>query len=273
MSNPNAAQAQYAYQVCPIFLTGGIAGSLAGGTIPIISLLNPGAFPSGILSGAGPDFDLGDSFANFHPDPGSSLQNYELGRYPFANQITAANAIITEPLNVSITMIVAFKPGNANVANRQQVMTALKQTLDQHALAGGTYVVNTVSYPYQNAILRDLRDSSSGEVVFPQWRWVWNFEIPLISLQDANNVIQNYNALMGRMSNGQLVTPDANGNINWSGVGNTTGNSGLGVAPDLIPASTGSTSLGSLPAVTSNNTDAAAPATGTGAFSLPTPSL
>jgi hypothetical protein len=244
MTNPAASQIQYTYVTCPIFLTGGIAGSLEGGTIPIISLLNPGAFPSGLGSVSGPDFDLDDAFAQFHAMPGASLQNYDLGRYPFANQVTAANAIITEPLNISMTMIVAFKPGNSNVSNRQSVMTSLKQTLDQHALAGGTYVVNTVSYPYQNAILKGLHDSSSAEVEIPQWRWVWDFEIPLISLEDANNVVQRYSNLMGRMSSGQVVQPNASGSITWSGTAPTVGNPASGASSILIPSASSAPTLG-----------------------------
>ena len=271
--NPVSAEYQYQYQVCPIFLSGGIAGSLGGGVVPIISLLNSGAFPSGLTGTAGPDFDLGDSLANFHPDPGSTLQNYEIGHYPFANQVTAGNAIITEPLNVSITMIVVFREGAASVPNRQAVMTSLKQTLDAHALAGGTYIVNTVSYPYENALLRTLRDSSDGSLEIPQWRWVWDFEIPLITLQDAANVAQRYNNLMTQMANGQVVQPDANGSINWSGISPTVGNPGSTAAPYLIPSSGSSPLLGSTPAVTSGASDAAALATGSGAFAIPNATL
>lgn len=251
--NPASAQIQYQYQTCPIFLTGGIAGGIDGGTLPIISLLNPGAFPSGITGLAGPNFDLGDSFANFHANPGSSLQKYELGRYPFANQVTAANAIITEPLNISLTMIVVFQPGNSNVANRQSIMTSLKQTLDAHALAGGTYTVLTISYPYVNAILRDLVDASDATMEIPQWRYQWDFEIPLISIADAQNIAQNYNNLMGRVASGQVVQPGADGSITWSGTQPTIGNPGSTAAPSVIPATQAAPTLGGTPNVTTIN--------------------
>lgn len=245
--NSVAAVAQYQFQTCPIILTGGIATGISGGWLPIISLLSPGAFPGGPTSPAFPDFGLDDAIANFMPVPNGSLQRYDLGRYPFANQITAANAIITEPLNISLVMIMAFAPGAASVPNRQAIMTSLKQTLSQHALAGGTYAVNTISYPYQNAILRDLRDSSGSEITISQWRWTWDFEIPLISLQDAANYTQSPNNLMSRLSNGQMVQPGPDGSNAWSGTQPTVGNPGSGAAPSVIPATQQSPLMGNSP--------------------------
>lgn len=246
--NPLAAQSAYQFQICPVFLTGGIA-ALSGGTIPILSLLNPGAFPSGVTGLADPDFGFGDSLANWTSNPGASIQKYELGRYPFANQVTAANAIITEPLNVSLTMIVVFGQGAASVPNRQAVITSLKQTLDSHSLAGGTYTLMTISYTYENAILRDLVDASDSSVSIPQWRWQWDFEIPLVSQQDATNVSQRYNNLMGQLSNGQVVQPNGAGNINWSQQSATTANPGSTAAPTVVPATQGGVTLGGSPSL------------------------
>ena len=243
--NPNAAQYTLTYVISPILLTGGIAATLAGGTMPIIQVTDALQFPSASQGGSS-GFDLDGAFAHYHPMPGSSLENYDYGKYPFANQVTAANAAITEPLMISMMMTNPRRHGG-DYNNFGPIMQALKATIDQHILAGGTFTVVTPAYPYTNALLKRLFDASSSDSKQGQWRWQWDFEVPLVSLQQAAQVAQNQNNLMSQMSSGQQITPDTNGNVNWSGSANTTGNPGSTAAPTTVPSSQSSPVLGSGP--------------------------
>lgn len=243
MSDINPAK--YLYVCCPIFLTGGVAGTLAGGTLPIIQLTDAANFPQGLLAGGSPDFDLDNAFAHYHPLPGASLQAYRFGEYPFLNQATAANSVITDPLNLSFMMIVPPRGSNGNtIYARSSIMSSLKATLDQHALLGGTYTLVTISYTYTNCLLKRLSDASSTESVVPQWRWQWDFEQPLLTAQQAAVA---YNNLMGRLSPGQVVQPNADGAITWSGTQNTVGNPGSNAAPTVVPSTGANPALGAAP--------------------------
>ena len=79
--------------------------------LPMLAISQAGSFLSGLISG-GSDLDLDSFFANFYPMPGSSLIDQQIGHYPFANQTVAANAIIVQPLTVSMLMRVPVRdPG------------------------------------------------------------------------------------------------------------------------------------------------------------------
>jgi hypothetical protein len=239
MPNPSASQFELLFVVSPIFLVGGIATGVPGNQMPIISLTDSLNF-SDLTTPGDSGFNLDDAFAHYHPLPGGSIQNYEFGEYPFANQVTAANAIITRPLNISLMMVCPERqPGD--YSTKPAVMQALKQALSQHALAGGTYTVATPSCLYENCLLKDVRDASSSESHKGQWRWQWDFEQPLVTLQDAANVTQTYNARMGAMANGQVLTPNASGAITSTGtaqVGTGIGGAGVTSVPANQPSST-----------------------------------
>jgi len=231
------------YVVSPILLTGG-AAAVSGGTIPIMSITDSLAF--GSLLGGGPGLaSLNDAFAHYHPLPGAALEAYDLGEYPFASQITAANAIITKPLNISMMMVNPRRQAG-DYANFPAVMQALKQTIDQHVLAGGTFTVLTPAYPFTNCVLRRFADASGADSKQGQWRWQWDFEMPLIALAQASAIAQNQNNLMGQLTNGQ-ATANAAGQLSWSGVGPTSGNPGSTAAPSTVPASASSPTLGGNP--------------------------
>ena len=219
------------YSISPIYLTGGTAGGLSGGTVAITEYLQ-GSNYSSLLS-AGSAASLDDFFAHFIPLSGGRLVNQAIGEYPFANQATAANAVIQLPINVTLMMICGPKKAG-DLTNRQAVLSALKAALNQHNLSGGTYSVNTPAYLYTDCILKELTDVSSGASHNVQIQWHWVFEKPLVTLQDAQAAQNN---LMGKLSNGTQVTQPANGNW-WTNTSNTVGNPGSGAATVVSPPNT-----------------------------------
>ena len=96
------ADFKLSFELSPIYLTGGIAGNISGGYMPIIQLTQGLDF-STLLGGLTLDPD--DYFAHFKPISGKRLTSQAIGTFPFANQATAANAVIQMPLNVSMLMI------------------------------------------------------------------------------------------------------------------------------------------------------------------------
>src|SRR5262249_8952902 len=128
------------FEISPIVLTGGLAGSF-GGALPIIALTETLNFTAGLLSG-GADLSLDDFFAHFYPLPGSTLVDNRFGEYPFANQAVAANARIAQPLIVSLRMVCPVK-AEGGYALKLATMTALKAALALHEGMGGTYTVAT----------------------------------------------------------------------------------------------------------------------------------
>src|SRR5690242_11026591 len=95
-------------------LVDGIASAIPGQMLPIISITEAINFTAGLLSGgAGTDLsdpNLDNFFANFEPIPGARLISQQVGHYPFANQAVAANAVIPQPLPVSLLMKCPARP-------------------------------------------------------------------------------------------------------------------------------------------------------------------
>jgi hypothetical protein len=231
---------RYSYELSPITLYGGIANSsMPGNGMPIVALLQAGDFPNGILDSAD-TANPNDFFAHFEPAPGSLLLNYTFGEYPYANQNVAANAVIPQPKRISLIMKCPAK-GPGGYENKTAVISNLVQKLDQHVQSGGTFTVATPSYIWQNALLRELRDiGSEGEDKQVQVIWQWDFYVPLLTLQQAQ---QAYSALMNQMSSGQQVNA-TNGGLAWSSVSSQAGQ-GTGLAgPAAVPSSTGAASSG-----------------------------
>ena len=227
------------YSICPIYLTGGVAGGgLAGGTVAITEYLQ-GSNYSSLLAG-GTDDNLDNFFAHFVVLAGGRLVNQTIGEYPFANQATAANAVIRQPINITLMMICPAR-GPGGYTGKQAVLGALKTTLDQHNNSGGTYSVNTPAMLYTDCILKELVDVSGGESKQVQYRWQWVFEKPLVTLSEATAAQNN---LMSRISSGAKVTPNASGEISYSGIGNTVGNSASGASPFVSPPNTADQGLG-----------------------------
>lgn len=226
MSSAGLVAFQLGFEISPIIMTGGIAGGILGGMLPIVSILESADFLTGILSGSSSAFDLSRYFAHFRPIPGSTLIDNQFGTYPFANQTVAANAVIVQPLRISMLMTC---PANTNSGylGKLAVMTALQQVLKQHTAMGGTYTVVTLAQIYTNMLLLQLKEVSGGETKQDMTAYQWDFWQPLITLQQAANAQNN---LMNAISNG---TP-TDGSL--SGPGSTVGAQNSLATPSTIPA-------------------------------------
>lgn len=203
------------FEISPIYLTGNspLVSSAAGGTLPLISLFG---FQT---AGISPEMD--DYFAYFIPLPGASLADNQISTYPFANQAVAANALITQPLQIAMRMIVPVREAGGYWTKFSQ-LTALKNSLDQHNTYGGLYNVATPSYVYTNCIMTKMHDISGGESAQAQHTWQMDFVQPLITQQQASNA---QNALNSKITSGAQVTGS-----DWSGVSVNTGYSSPGLA-------------------------------------------
>jgi len=235
--SPGLAAFRLSFELSPIILTGGIANLIPGAALPIIAVTEALNFPDGLLSGGG-DLDFDDFFCHFVPLPGSSLIDQQIGHYSFANQTIAANAVITQPLTISLRMICPVKdPGG--YALKLATITALQATLKAHNASGGTYTIATPSYFYTNCVMLDMRDTSNSGSLQAQNAYQLDFEQPLLTLQAA---IAAQNNLMSQISNGLPI----NGVPAWSGLGPTVGTPPslgiVGTAP--VASNTAGTNVG-----------------------------
>ena len=235
MIYPGLASFKYAFEVSPILLTGGIAGNIAGGGIPIIALTQPTVFSGAGLLGAGADLDLDDFLCRYYPLSGSTLGDNEVGLYPFANQQVAANAIILQPLRVSLVMLCPATPASFGYQGKSSVLSALQATLQQHDISGGTYTIATPGFFYTNCLRtrwEDMTPPPEGDMKQVQVIWRFDFIQPLVTLQQAQ---QAQNNLMGKISSQTQFT----GAPTWSGTVATQGNPYSGVTPSVIPTTSG----------------------------------
>lgn len=227
----SAGQAAYklSFQLAPIFLVGGVASTIPGGILPLLSITEAINFTTGILSGGSPDLDLDSFFANFQPQPGSTLIDNQIGHYPFANQAVAANAIIAQPLFISMLMLCPVGRGGGYLS-KVATMMALQATLKQHNTSEGTYTVATPSFLYTNCIMTSMKDVSNAQTKQVQMAYQMDFTKPLLTLEDAE---QAQNNLMSKISNGTQI----DGQPAWSGVGSNTGSTISAQNPSVTPAS------------------------------------
>lgn len=230
----NTGQAAYrlSFNVSPIILTGGVAGFIPGGMLPIISITESLNFAIGLLSEGADNIDLESFFCYFQPIGGSTFIDQAIGQYPFANQAVAANATIAQPLRISMEMICpARAPGG--YATKLATMTALQTTLAQHNASGGTYTVATPSRFYDDCIMTQMVDTSGGADKQVQSKWRIDFVQPLLTLQQAARA---QNSLMGKMSSGVPIGGDP---PPWSGLPPTVGSPPSIAGPAVVPALSG----------------------------------
>jgi hypothetical protein len=205
------------YQITPIFLTNGIAGPIAGSMLPILALLNADAFGALYQTGAeqqsGQPFQLDDAFAIFQPIPGGTLSKQTPAEYPYANLNIAANAIVRNPLDVSLVMMTPMKTQQA-WALKLATMTALKNTLDTHNNAGGTYTIFTPAFTYINMLMTGLTDVSTAQSPLPQNIWRWDFHKPLVAANDLASALSN---LMTQITNGAVSNAEITGALTAQG--------------------------------------------------------
>ena len=220
-----------AYEISPIYLTGGstLASLQIGGILPLVFLTEGLGLDLvlGLASTAG-RLDLDDFFAHFVPMPGSTLVDNQIATYPFANQTVAANAVIQQPLTISMRMICPVR-NRLGYASKIATMMLVKSALDDHNAQGGTYSILTPSYFYTDCIMTRMSDISGGPSAQAQHTWQMDFVQPLLTLNAAQQAAAQ--GKMGRLINGGQVT-----NSSWSGTEAMTGQSvpsgtfGIGVA-------------------------------------------
>lgn len=217
------------YVLSPIVLTGGIAANMPGGLLPIINLTQSGDYQNGVLSASSGDTGYDDYFAHYDVPAGATLIDNQYGMYPFANQSVAANALISQPLQVSLIMYCPVRQAG-DYSAKTNVMTALQSSLYQHCGSGGTFAVATPAFFYTDMLLRSLKDISAGESKQRQWAWQWDFFQPLLTQAEAQLA---QNSLMTKISN---ATPVAGDPPNYSGQSPAVGNPASGQGPATVPA-------------------------------------
>jgi hypothetical protein len=245
------SQWKLSFQVSPIFLTGPPVSNVPSGMVPFLSIVNPGAFPASQVAGgaynpgaatgvastfnlsgvAQDEFDLDNAFGAFNVMPGGTLVAQTVAKYPFANQAYAANAIIRDPLHVSLIWDTPMRGSNA-WGQKLTIMQTVKARLDAHNNAGGTYVVATPSYIYDNLIMIGLSDASRGSSQLPQNAWRFDFERPLVTLQDLHAA---QSALMSKITNGVITDGSLSGA--GAGLGSITSQPQMGSGPSAAPPS------------------------------------
>lgn len=218
-----------AYELSPIILVNGIASNIPFQMLPIISITESINFATGLLSGS-VDIDLDRYFAHFQPLPGATMIDQQIAMYPFLNQAVAANAVVSQPLQVSMLM---HCPAQTSMGylTKLATMTALQATLAQHNASGGTYTIITPSYFYTNCLMTGMRDVSSGETQQTQVSWQLDFVQPLLTLQQAQ---QAQSSMMNQLTNGTQIV----GQPSYSGLAQASGQASVGSGA-IIPAATG----------------------------------
>lgn len=186
------SQYDSAFQISPIYLVGGIAVQYPGGLMPITNLYGQRASTD----------NLGGVFARYVPLPSSTLISNAVGSYPFANQQVAANAIIEQPLTVSMLMIAPVNtPGG--YATKQSYFLSLQKALWLHNTSGGLFHVATPAYLYQNMIMTGMTDITHTDGGQMQIEWQLDFVQPLVTLAAATAA---QNTLMSKITNGTKLT-------------------------------------------------------------------
>ena len=185
---------QLAYQVSPIILSGGIAASIAGFALPIVALTEALTLAGGLFTGSVPD-SLNDFFAQFLVMPGGTMIANAVGQYPFASQIIAGNAIIEQPLSISIRMIAPVRQA-AGYLTKLPLFSALRGALQQHNRAGGTYYVVTPAGIWDSCIMIGMTDITGGNTKQTQAEWQIDFQKPLISLGAAQSFLNGFMSKM-----------------------------------------------------------------------------
>lgn len=236
------SQFDYVYQIAPIVLINGLAGQIPGGMLSVASFTSASIF--GAVTQPAFSSPL-DTFVRFLPLAGSTIIDNELGEYPFANQQTAANAIITRPLTISFRMLApAIGPGGFQA--KQALFQSLAQTFQQHNLLGGLYGCATPAYYWDSCVMRAMRDvTPEGGSTQRQVVWQIDFEKPLVTQQQA---AQANNVLLSKIGSGTQLLPDGTGALTAStsapSVGTAPAGQASAVTPPVQSPSSGFTDFG-----------------------------
>lgn len=209
------------FEISPVILCKGIAQAIPGGMLPIVALTQSASFVTGLLSGASNLTNMDKYFCHWRAAQGGTMLDYEIGRYPFANQTVAANALLAMPLQISLIM---DAPVNENTGTMTKLVTlsALQAALQAHANLGGTFIVATPALIYSGCILKNVRDvtGGGGSDPTPQRQWLWSFEQPLVSEKQSYRTV---NTFLNKIGAGDKITDGA-----WTSTANALGNTSLG---------------------------------------------
>ena len=181
-----------AFEIAPIWLVGGLADYL-GGYAPVTLLTEMMDIPG---------IENGEFFAHYKPLPGGSLAKWKVAEYPFANFATAANAVVQEPLDVSMLMVCPAQTGGGLII-KQAILTALQFGIQKHITTGGTFTVLTPAFTYANCLLTGIRDITPPGDKQVQYMYQWDFTQPLITSSQAQSIL---GTLMNKVSNGLPTT-------------------------------------------------------------------
>jgi hypothetical protein len=209
IANVTRSAYDLAFQVSPIILQGGIAAGAIGGMIPIIQLT--GQLASFVQGAASSGLSTNDFFARYLLIPGGTFISQAVGQYPFANQQVAGNAVIQQPLSLSLLMICPVQD-DAGYLTKLPTLSAFQSSLKQHNLMGGSYNVATPGLIYTNGVMLGMTHVDSGESKQQQIQFQLDFIFPLITQQQAAAAMGN---LMQTATNGGQIT----GTPSWSGAG------------------------------------------------------
>ena len=192
------------YQINPLFLQGGSVASI-GGYCPF-SLL-AGALLGNVQGLLG----SGEPLGKWWVLPGGKMLNQSVATYPFASQQVAANATVQEPLTLSMLLRAPVKDG-FGYATKPAIWTSIQTALTAHNNAGGTYTIFTPALFYQNGLLLNVSDVTSGGTKQEQVDWQFDFFFPLITQQGAQSA---FSTAMQKLQGGQPVT----GAPTWASLG------------------------------------------------------
>lgn len=190
-----------AYQISPILLTEGVADKM-GGVVPIVVYTQSVALLNGLIAGGIngsvnlPDLD--NMWAQWAPMSGGTLVDNSVAQYPYANQAVAANAIVTNPLNLSMQMLCpANQPGA--MATKLATLQALQAVLNKHSQLGGSYIIITPGQVYTGMLLTRMVDTTPNPVAAPSSQFQFDFTRPLT--QKSKNV-QKQSTLIKKLGGG-----------------------------------------------------------------------
>lgn len=213
------------YEISPIILVEGLAKNIPGGMLPIIAITEAlNQISSLINSGGGQNLD--NFFAHYVPLQGSSLISQQIATYPFANQATAANAVMTTPLGIGMLMHVPIRQ-KGGYALKFATMNALQYALSYHNANGGLYHIVTSAFLYLNCVMLNMVDvTGNSESHQAQQTFQINFQKPLVTSADAQ---QAQSSLMSKLT-GETPTDGS-----WSGTPSTIGAPLSGATPIAVP--------------------------------------
>jgi len=178
MSSTGQTAFQLAYEISPIFLV----NPLIPIPVPITAITEALDFP-GVQNN--------EFFAHFRPLPNSTLQEWQVAEYPFANRTMAANAVIQMPLKISMLMVCPAQNDGGYIIKQAQI-SAIKYALDLHIQNGGVFTVITPAFTYTNCLLTSLRDITPPSEKQAQIMYQWDFVQPLITSSNLSAIVGNF---------------------------------------------------------------------------------